>query len=341
MPKRPHQKRRPFLLLSLLQRQSDEDHPIPLCELQAELERAGFQADRKTLYDDLETLRLQGYDIQNRWHEGYYLASRSFQLAELKLLVDAVQSSKFISARKSRQLIAKLEQLTNVHKAAQLQRQVYVTSRVKTMNEQIYYSIDALHQAIAANIRVRFRYFDYNTTKEKIYRKGGQLYEVSPYALLWDDENYYLVAYHAPSEDVRHYRVDKMDRLHAVSLPRQGAEAFASFDLGVYSKSHFGMFSGRAEQVTLRCANHFVGVILDRFGRDAFLVPDGPDRFTFTASVAVSPQFYGWLCGLGPEVNVLRPHAVRAEFLGYLEQIRALYSSWLQHQPSRSLNFSP
>ena len=190
MPKSPNQKRKLLVLLELLQRQSDEDHPIPLSGLSAALEREGISAERKTIYDDLETLRVQGYDIQNRKREGYYLADRPFQLPELKLLVDAVQSSKFISQRKSSQLISKLEQLTSVHEAAKLQRQVYVDGRVKTMNERVYYTIDAIHDAIAAGVRVRFRYFDYNVSKEKVYRKDGTYYEVSPYALLWDDENY-------------------------------------------------------------------------------------------------------------------------------------------------------
>lgn len=325
MPKSPHQKRKLLVLLELLQRQSDEDHPIPLSGLSAALEREGISAERKTIYDDLETLRVQGYDIQNRKREGYYLADRPFQLPELKLLVDAVQSSKFISQRKSSQLISKLEQLTSVHEAAKLQRQVYVTGRVKTMNERVYYTIDAIHDAIAAGVRVRFRYFDYNVSKEKVYRKDGTYYEVSPYALLWDDENYYLVAYDTAFQMVRHYRVDKMDRLTATALPRLGAEAFAHFDLGVYSKAHFGMFSGREERVTLRCANHFVGVMLDRFGRDLSLIPDGEDHFTITAPVAVSPQFFGWLCGLGPEVEIRAPEGVRKEFSTYLKEISTVY----------------
>lgn len=325
MAKSPNQKRKLLVLLELLQRQSDEDHPIPLSGLSAALERAGISAERKTLYDDLEALRLQGYDIQNRKREGYYLADRPFQLPELKLLVDAVQSSKFISQKKSNQLIAKLEQLTSVHEAARLQRQVYVAGRVKTMNERVYYTIDAIHDAIAAGVRVRFRYFDYNVTKEKVYRRAGAEYEVSPYALLWDDENYYLVAYDAASEAVRHYRVDKMDQLSATALPRLGADAFAHFDLGLYSKAHFGMFSGREAQVTLRCANHFVGVMLDRFGRDLSLIPDGDGHFTITAPVAVSPQFFGWLCGLGPEVELCKPESVRAEFSTYLRKIAAVY----------------
>lgn len=326
MPKSPNQKRKLLVLLELLQRQSDEDHPIPLSGLSAALKREGISAERKTIYDDLETLRVQGYDIQNRKREGYYLADRPFQLPELKLLVDAVQSSKFISQRKSSQLIAKLEQLTSVHEAAKLQRQVYVTGRVKTMNERVYYTIDAIHDAIAAGVRVRFRYFDYSVSKEKVYRKGGAYYEVSPYALLWDDENYYLVAYDTAFQMVRHYRVDKMDRLTATALPRLGAEAFSHFDLGVYSKAHFGMFSGREERVTLRCANHFVGVMLDRFGRDLSLIPDGENHFTITAPVAVSPQFFGWLCGLGPEVEIRAPEGVRTEFSTYLKKISIAYA---------------
>lgn len=327
MARSANQKLKLLYLCRILMEQTDEDHPLSVQELIAQLAQYNIQAERKSIYDDLDALARFGVDVQCRKGRspGWFVGGRDFELPELKLLVDAVQSSKFISQKKSNQLIAKLEQLTSVHEAARLQRQVYVAGRVKTMNERVYYTIDAIHDAIAAGVRVRFRYFDYNVTKEKVYRRAGAEYEVSPYALLWDDENYYLVAYDAASEAVRHYRVDKMDQLSATALPRLGADAFAHFDLGLYSKAHFGMFSGREAQVTLRCANHFVGVMLDRFGRDLSLIPDGDGHFTITAPVAVSPQFFGWLCGLGPEVELCKPESVRAEFSTYLRKIAAVY----------------
>ena len=321
MSKSANQKQKLLMLLKLFHRQSDEAHPIPLPRIQEELGRAGISAERKSLYDDFETLRLQGFDIQNRKRSGYFMGERLFELPELKLLVDAVQSSKFISEKKSAALISKLEKLTSVYEAARLQRQVYVSGRVKTMNEGVYYAIDAIHEAIASGVRVRFRYFDYNVRKEKVFRKGGGVYEVSPWALLWDDENYYLVAYDSAAASVRHYRVDKMDHLEVTRKPREGSDVFARFDLGRYSLSHFGMFGGREERVTLRCENRFVGVMLDRFGSDTMLIPDGGAGFTLTVPVTVSPQFFGWLTGLGPGVRVVHPGSVRQEYQTYLEEL--------------------
>ena len=325
MPKSSNQKQKLLMLLKLLHRQSDEAHPIPLPKIQEELDRAGISAERKSLYDDFETLRLQGFDIQNRKRAGYFMGERLFQLAELKLLVDAVQSSKFISEKKSAALISKLEQLTSVYEGARLQRQVYVSGRVKTVNESVYYTIDAIHDAIASGVRVRFRYFDYNVQKEKVFRKGGAVYEVSPWALLWDDENYYLVAYDSATASVRHYRVDKMEGLEVTRKPREGHDVFAHFDLGRYSLSHFGMFGGREERVTLQCEQRYVGVMLDRFGSDAMLIPDGAGGFTLTVPVTVSPQFFGWLAGLGPGLRVAGPISVRQEYQSYLEEL--LHSS--------------
>ena len=337
MPRSPQQKRKLLILLDTLQRQSDENHPLPLTALIEALAREGISAERKAIYDDLETLRLQGYDIQNRKREGYYLGQRPFQLAELKLLVDAVQSSKFISQKKSAQLISKLEGLTSVHEAAKLQRQVYVDRRLKTANETVYYAVDALHDAIAAGRQVTFRYFDYDVFKRKAYRHEGALYQVSPYALLQAEENYYLVAFDAGRGQVRHYRVDKMERLTVTGLPRGGREAFAAFALAVYSKEHFGMYGGRLQRVKLRFRRRLVGVALDRFGQDATLIPDGEDWFTVSVQVAVSPQFFGWLFGLGDGVELAAPEEVRLQMARQLQQAAALYEETTEDRLQRPI----
>ena len=232
MAKSGNQKGKLLYLAEIFHRETDEAHGLTLAELTERLAAYGVQAERKTLYADMEELRRCGLDIDS-WKEGreyrYRLASREFELPELKLLVDAVQASRFITESKSRSLIKKLESLVSVHDARQLQRQVLIAGRVKTMNESVYYSIDKLHTALAAGKAVTFRYFDYDVKKEKVFRRGGRRYTVFPHGLIWNSENYYLVGWDGAKKEVRHYRVDKMaeeglleevQALLAMGLPR-------------------------------------------------------------------------------------------------------------------------
>ena len=258
MAKSANQKLKLLLLRQLLLTGSDEDHPIPTAALIEALARQGVHAERKSIYDDMETLRLSGLDVQLRRERppGWFVGAREFELAELKLLVDAVQSSRFITRRKSDTLIRKLEGLASRYQAGQLQRQVYVSGQVKADNEGIYYNVDQLHAAIAAGQGVRFRYFDYNSRKQKVYRRDGAQYTVTPYGLVWDNQNYYLVGLDAAHGDVRHYRVDKMSGIEPAP-PAGGAPA--PFDMAGYAQKHFGMFSGDRTQVRLRCAEGWPG----------------------------------------------------------------------------------
>lgn len=307
MARRTNQRLKTLILRQILLEKSDEAHPLTTQELVDQLALWGIRAERKSLYGDLESLKLLPMDIQNRRGKegGWFIGQRSFQLAELKLLVDAVQSCKFITKGKSDALIRKLEALTSVHQARQLQRQVYVDRRVKTHNERVYYTIDQLHTAISAKKGVSFHYFEYNIKKEQVFRRGGKLYYVLPYGLIWDNENYYMVGWDNSKGSVRHYRVDKMADLEVVTFPLRGEGA--SFDMARYTAKHFGMFSGQEGQVRLRCDKGLVGVVLDRFGQETMLVPDGDQHFTVTLEAVVSPQFFGWLFGLGAGVQLLAP----------------------------------
>jgi predicted DNA-binding transcriptional regulator YafY len=289
-----------------------------------ELARWDISAERKSIYADMEELRELGLDVQSRKGKqaGWYIGQRDFELAELKLLVDAVQSSRFLTAKKSDGLIAKLERLTSVYEARQLQRQVYVDRRVKTMNESIFYNVDKLHTAIGADRDITFCYFEYNVKKEKVFRRGGGRYQVSPCGLIWDSENYYLAGWDGGNGEVRHYRVDKMSDITITEQPRHVP---GDWDPEGYARRHFGMFSGRQGVVRLRCAAHLAGVVLDRFGQDAMLVPDGPDRFTVSLDVVVSPPFWGWVFGLGDEVEVLSPDWAVEEFRQRLARTAAQY----------------
>ncbi len=313
MARSANQKRKLLILERLLWRTSDEEHPISTANMQEELGRWGITAERKSLYDDMEQLREMGLDVQNQKGRagGWFLGAREFEPAELKLLVDAVQSSRFLTGRKSDALIKKLEGLTSVHQARQLQRQVYVDRRIKTMNESIFYNVDKLHAAIAANCIITFRYFEYNTKKERVARRNGARYRATPFGLIWDSENYYLAAWDELHGELRHYRVDKMGDILISTTPGTPRGGWTPEG---YTRRHFGMYSGTPCRLKLRCADALAGVVIDRFGQDVMLIPDGDGFFTVTVDVAVSPPLWGWLFGLGDGVEIAAPQWAADEY---------------------------
>ena len=312
MSKGTNQKLKLLYLTKIFREQTDEEHMLTIAEIIEKLSAYDVSADRKTLYTDFEELRHFGLDIISqqigRQHY-YYLGAREFELPELKLLVDSVQSAKFITAQKSQKLIKKLEGLVSKYEATQLQRQVYITGRVKTMNESIYYNVDKLHAALSADAQIQFQYYQWNVKKEMELRRGGKLYQVSPWGLMWDDEYYYLVAYDAETDKIKHYRVDKMLRIQITDQKRAGKERYQSFNLPDYTKRIFGMFSGEETKVTLEADNSMAGVLIDRFGKDIMLIPQEGGRFRATVDVAISDQFLGWIVALGT-VKIVGPEAV-------------------------------
>ncbi len=313
MAKSAGQKLKILYLMKILLEQTDETHLLTVPELISRLAGYGIAAERKTVYDDIETLRQFGLDIimQKSKFFGYYVAGRDFELPELKLLVDAVVSSKFITEKKSLELIKKLEGLASRYEAGKLQRQVYVSNRVKNMNESIYYNVDTLHEAIAEDKKVSFRYFEYTIKKERVYRKSGAKYNVSPAALVWDDENYYLVAHSDRRKYLTHYRVDKMDKI--AKLDEDRSDAVKDFNPADYSKKVFGMFGGEEEIVKLRMNRALTGVVIDRFGKDITILPDGEEHFTVSVRVVLSPVFYGWIFQFGEMCEVCSPHSLKDE----------------------------
>lgn len=330
MPKSPNQKLKLLFLYQILLQKTDEDHKISMEEILQALARCGVEAERKSIYSDIAALQDFGLDImlQRGPGGGYYVASRDFELPELKLLVDAIQCSRFITQKKSDELIHKIESLTSEPQARILQRQVYIADRIKTMNESIYYNIDALHSAISAGVQITFQYFEWSLNfdaKDKIqkrYRHNGARYQVSPWALTWDDENYYMIAYEPISDSIRHYRVDKMEHIALTELQRQGQQLFRDrFNPADYSRKVFGMFSGEEKIVRLRCENRFIGVLRDRFGAELMVQPLDEGYFAVNVTVAVSPQFFSWVFGLGGGVQILEPHDVRQQFQQQLKQL--------------------
>ncbi len=324
MPQSANYKRKLLILAKLLLERSDDEHIISRQEMQAELERWGLSAERKSIYDDMGQLRELGLDVQSRRGRGggWFVGERDFELAELKLLVDAVQSSRFLTKRKSDALIHKLEGLTSVHQARQLHRQVYVDRRVKTMNESIFYNVDKLQTAIAAGQVVSFRYFEYNAVRERVFRREGSKYQLTPYGLIWDSEQYYAAGWDELRQEVRHYRVDKMAD---IVVSKVKGHPPGDWTAEGYARRHFGMFSGSPCRLRLRCENRLAGVFIDRFGLEVSLVPDGPDCFTAAVDLVVSPPLWGWLFGLGTGVEVLDPDWAAAEFRARLEEVAALY----------------
>ena len=313
MPKGTNQKFKLYRLAQIMLEQTDDEHYITMPEIKAELARYDITADRKSIYADLRDLEVLGIEVEGEpdgkgYH--YHVVSRPFELPELKLLVDAIQSSKFITEKKTNALIRKLEKQVSRYEAMKLQRQVFVSGRIKTMNESIYYTVDAIHNAISENRKICFQYFQWNVKKEMELRRDGAWYHISPWGLSWDDENYYLVGYDSDAGAIRHYRVDKMLHIRLSDEPREGKEHFRKLDMADYAKKSFGMFGGKEQTVKLLVDNSLAGVIIDRFGKEVMMIPADQEHFTVNVTVMVSSVFLGWVFSLGERVKILGPEEV-------------------------------
>ena len=323
MAKSEGQKLRILYILDYLRLESDEEHPVSTQKLIDMLDAKGIHAERKTIYDDISRLNEYGYEIlqvHNRLGGGYYLGTRKFELAELKLLVDAVQSSRFITRKKSKELIKKLEDEVSRYDCSKLKRQVYVAERVKTDNERIYYNIDGIHQGIQTKHKISFIYMDWNAKKQLVPR-GNDAKVVSPWALIWRDDNYYLAAFDGTDGIMKHYRVDKMKDVTVLEDRREGLEQFEQVDLAQYSNRTFGMFGGREEIVTLEFPERLIGLLIDRFGKEISIRKGENDCFLGRVRLKVSGQFFGWLTGIGKEIRIASPESVREEYKTWLEEI--------------------
>ena len=310
MPKSDNQKLKIFYILDYLKQNSHQDHPVRAAELLSMLERQhNIVCDRKTVYSDIAALQDLGVDIVSipGKNGGYYIASRNFELPELKLLIDAVQSSRFLTEKKSRELIEKLCRECSIHDAQLMRRDVVVSGRVKSMNETIYYGVDAIQEAIAQNRQIRFRYFDWGMDGQRHYR--GKEYVASPYGLCQDNENCYLLA-HSPRHGVTSYRVDRMAEIQLTDDLRTPCPELSGKALHEHANRLFQMYSGDAVDVKLRFHRSLVNVVVDRFGKDTMMIPDGEEHFLFTVRVAVSPMFLSWVIGFGGKAKILYPQSV-------------------------------
>ena len=309
MPKSYSQKLSLLYILDYLERESDEEHPVSAEQLIAMLSSHGIECERKTIYSDIGLLMEYGVDIGKRRGKngGYYMISRIFELPELKLLIDAVQSSRFLTRKKSRELIDKLCQQCNRHEASLMHRDLIIDRRVKSMNETIYYNVDTIQDAIAENKQIRFRYFDWNIKGEREYRPRD--YIASPYGLCQDNQNCYLLA-HSDRHGVTHYRVDRMTHIELTEEPRTPCPELTGPNLITHANQAFQMYTGPSQRVKLRFHASLCNVVVDRFGREAMMIPDGDEYFTVTVDVAVSPLFLSWVIGFADKVKILHPQSV-------------------------------
>ena len=326
MPKSDNQKLKIFYILDYLQRNSHADHPIRTTELIEMLEKRGILCERKTVYSDIAALQDYGVDIVSipGKNGGYYIASRNFELPELKLLIDAVQSSRFLTEKKSRELIEKLCTECSVHEAKLVRRDVLVSGRVKSMNETIYYNVDTIQEAIGQNRQISFRYFDWSLDGTRKYREKD--YMASPYGLCQDNENCYLLAF-SDRHGITSYRVDRMADIQLLKDARIPCPELTGKNLVEHANRLFQMFSGDAVDVKMRFHRSLVNVVIDRFGRDVMLIPDGDDHFVFTARIAVSPLFLSWIIGFGAKAKILHPASVAEKCRELCQEVLDQYSS--------------
>ena len=324
-----HQKLKMLYLMKIFSEETDDSNFLTLQQIIQKLKDYGVMADRKTLYVDFDELRSFGVDIimeKIGRNSFYHIGRRDFELPELKLLVDAVQSAKGLTDKKSSELIKKLESMVSKYEAGQLNRQVYIAGRVKTMNESVYYNIDTIHEAINADRQIRFKYFKWDLQKKMKLRKEGDWFQISPWHLIWDNEYYYLIAYDNENNKIKHYRVDKMLKISLVDEQREGKEQYKKFDIARYTRGLFGMFGGEETKVTLEVHNSMVSVIIDRFGKDIYITPVDEEHFRTNVNVSVSGQFLGWIMSLGDKVRIVGPDEVVEQMKAEISRLMGQYN---------------
>ena len=320
------QKLKLLYTMNIILNETDEEHPLNANEIKERLNELGIEAERKSIYKDISTLIEYGLDIEkSEIHRGgYYVASKTFELAELKLLVDAISSSRFISEGKVNDLVDRIVALGNVYDSDELRRQVVVPNRNKGKSDKIFYAIDTIYRCIDSNHKMCFRYYNWNVDKEKEFKYDGKPITVSPACLIWFEENYYLVAYSDDREEIRYYRVDKMERAEEIFEDREGISDIDKKEIARITRNSFGMFKGENEIVSITCDKSLVGVFIDRFGHD-ISISDRGDKANLRIELEVSPQFFGWLSGLGDKVYIDGPSDVKNEYKNYIKGLLKNY----------------
>lgn len=302
---------------------TDEDNMVTVKDIINHLEQNGITAERKSVYSDIEALKSYGIDIISEKSKtfGYAIGSRDFELAELKMLADSVQASRFITEKKSNAIIKKIEKLTSRHQAHKLQRQVYIAERAKTVNEKIYYIVDAIYEAIAKNKKISFKYYEYGIDKKKHEKNNGMPYVVSPYSLTVSDDNYYMIANYPKYEGLSHFRPDRMGEVEILDESAENIETvtYEKFNLGNYSKKVFQMYTGQTETITLLCKNNVINAVIDKFGENVMIIKNDDETFTANITVKVSPTFFAWIFTFSGSMKIISPESVKEKFNNMLK----------------------
>lgn len=328
MPKSENQKQKLLYLLKFFYEETDEEHTLTVNRIIDKLNQNGIAAARRSIYDDIRVLQDFGIDIVMRKSKTceYFLSSRLFETPELKILIDSIQSSRFITKKKSESIIKRLKQLASKPQSRKFSGQIYIYDRIKSMNECILYNVDTLHNAIAENRKVTFRYFDYNIKREKVFRKNGEPYSDNPLALTFDNENYYLISYNDKYEDYVHYRVDKMVDIEISKEKRIMPKE--KFNAAEYVKPMFSMFDGEVEHITALFHISYLNVTIDRFGDNVILrETEDAECFQATFKAAVSPTFLSWIIGFGAGALILSTQWVADEVRNLALEVTKMYEN--------------
>lgn len=318
-------------LRDLFLEKTDKTHYVRMPEILDYLAERNVFVDRRTVYTDISILNQAGFEIVGIAEKGgykYHHPSRLFDTAELKFLIDSIAASKFLTEKKSKDLVNKVKTLGSNFDNSALNRGVLSPKRIKTMNDKVFKNLDLLYSAISCNSQITFQYMKWNTQRKLEPQRNGQLYSASPCAVSLSDDNYYLIAFDGKSQELRHFRIDKMRTIKLTFEPREGKDVFKSFDIVDYSRKTFGMFSGKEETVTVEAPHKLAGVFIDRFGEAANIRKnfDNPDTFLVRIAVNVSPQFYAWIFGLGKDVKIISPESVKKDFIKTATDIISNYN---------------
>lgn len=328
MSKRPNQMKKIPLIIKMLREETDDDHGLSMTQILERLAEQGVEAERKSIYRDFDVLRECGYDVIKRPGRPteYALGEREFEFPELLLLVDAVQSSRFLTARKSQQLVKRIQGLTSVHLAEALERHVHVERRIRMQNESVYYNLDGIQEAIAKHSKIGFRYFKHDLALRKVYRHEGKSYIETPVQLVYSDGYYYLITFNEDHDDFVRYRVDRMSHIQVLEIPGARNERIANFDVEKFALQAFGMFGGDEVKVTLEFEADAIDQIIDRFGtRDILIVPQPDGTGHATVTVRKSAVFFGWLASFGTRARIVAPTSLAQEYRDYLHEVVESY----------------
>lgn len=319
---------RPLKIWEILNRETDEDHPMGTETLRARLAECGIEAHRTTIYEDIRLLNECGYEVMSRRGRSnqYYVLDRSFSNPEIHILLDAVQAASFITTRKTEEMVDKIADLAGSQKALVLKKNIVQFNTTKNSNESIYYNVNEIVTAINQGRKIIFLYFDYDQSHHRVYRRDGHHYVVSPVATVFDDGHYYLVIYDKRYDKMSNYRIDRMDRVEIIEEPADLPLEEMFFDIASYKKSMFGMFSGTSTAVTIEIHRSLMDAVFDLFGEKTKLLSNGKDTVRFTVDVQVSDLFFGWCCSFGDKLKLLEPSQVVEQFKAYTEMIKERYT---------------